>query len=122
MIKIKNESYPNGLPVGEAIVTKAYNLHSKIIIHTVGPRYYSDDLNLLKNCYMNSLKLAEQNNCMTIAFPSISTGAYGVPIEKSADIVNEVLSNFKSDIIKEIILVLYSERDFEIYKKSLAID
>ncbi|MBS3085334.1 O-acetyl-ADP-ribose deacetylase [Candidatus Pacearchaeota archaeon] len=118
-VRLRKEVIPNGLETGKAIVTKAYNLPAKIIIHTVGPRYYSGDINLLKNCYTNCLKLAEENNCESIAFPAISTGAYGCPIEKSAEIVSEVLENFKSDIIKEIILVLFDEEDYEIYKRVL---
>jgi O-acetyl-ADP-ribose deacetylase (regulator of RNase III) len=114
-LKIKNERYPKGLPVGEAIITKAYDLPSKFVIHTVGPRFYSQELSLLKNCYINSLKLAEKNNFNSIAFPSISTGAYGVPITKSVEVVNDVLSNYKSNVIKEIILVLFNEEDYKVY-------
>ena len=118
-VRLRKETIPNGLETGKAIMTKAYNFPAKIIIHTVGPRYYSGDINLLKNCYTNCLKLAEENNCESIAFPVISTGAYGCPIEKSAEIVSEVLEKFKSDIIKEIILVLFNEEDYEMYKKVL---
>jgi O-acetyl-ADP-ribose deacetylase (regulator of RNase III) len=118
-IKLRNDKLPNGLRTGEAVATKAYNLPAKIIIHTVGPRYYSDNLDLLKNCYINSLKLAEDNGCKSIAFPAIATGAYGTPIEKSAEIVKEVLDNYKSNIIKEVILVLFDKEDFEVYNSLL---
>ena len=113
--EIKRIRFPKGLPIGEAIKTKAYDIPAKILIHTVGPRFYKDDIDLLKNCYINSLKLAEENLCKSIAFPAISTGAYGVPIEKSAQIVKDVLSNYKSDIIEGIILVLLDEQDFKAY-------
>ena len=116
-IRLRNDKLPNGLATGEAVPTKAYNLPARIIIHTVGPRYYSDNLDLLKNCYINSLKLAEDNGCKSIAFPAISTGAYGTPIEKSVEIVKEVLDNYNSEIIEEIILVLFKKEDFEVYKK-----
>jgi len=118
-IKLRNDKLPNGLATGEAVATKAYNLPAKIIIHTVGPRYYSDNLDLLKNCYINSLKLAEDNSCKSIAFPAIATGAYGTPIEKSAEIVKGVLGNYNSKIIEEVILVLFDKNDFEVYKKIL---
>jgi O-acetyl-ADP-ribose deacetylase (regulator of RNase III) len=118
-IKLRNDKLPNGLATGEAVATKAYNLPAKIIIHTVGPRYYSDNLDLLKNCYINSLKLAEDNSCNSIAFPAIATGAYGTPIEKSAEIVKEVLENYKSNIIEEVILVLFDKEDFEVYNSLL---
>lgn len=115
--KLRDEKYPSGFPTGEAIATKAYNLPVKIIIHTVGPRVYSQDINLLKNCYVNCLKLAEENKCESIAFPAISTGAYGCPIEKSAEIVKEILNGYKSKIVKEITLVLWSKNDFEVYNR-----
>ena len=116
--EIRKNIYPNGLPIGQAVATKRYNLHTKIIVHTVGPKYYSQDINLLKNCYLNSLKIAEENNCSSIAFPAISTGAYGVPIEKSAEIVSGILKSFKSKNIEEIILVLHTKEDFEVYQKT----
>ncbi len=110
----------NGCETSEAKITKGYNLPAKYVIHTVGPRYkHGEDINLLKRCYENSLKLAEENKCESIAFPAIATGAFGVPIEKSAEIVKEVVSKFTSDSIKKIIFVLYSDGDFDIYKKEL---
>ena len=74
----------------------------------------------MKNCYINCLKLAEENNCESIAFPAISTGAYGCPIEKSAKIVKEVLSNYIARSLKEVILVLYSQKDYDVYNKEFA--
>jgi len=118
--QLTKEKYPNGLPTGEAVVTKAYNLPAKFIIHTVGPRYYKEDISLLKKCYLDCLKLAEENKCASIAFPAISTGAYGCPIEKSAEIVKEVLNNFKSEIVQEIKLVLYGQENFEVYSKIIS--
>lgn len=114
-IKLRKEKIPNGLKIGEAIITNAYNLPARIIIHTRGPRYYSEDINLLKNCYTNCLKLAEENDCNIISFPAISTGAYACPIEKSAEIVKEVLDNYKFRKLKEIILVLFDKEDFDVY-------
>ncbi|MDP2924779.1 MAG: macro domain-containing protein [Nanoarchaeota archaeon] len=121
-IKLRNEEFPHGLNTGEAVATKSYGINqAKILIHTVGPRYYSDDLNKLKDCYINSLKIAEENDCKSIAFPAIATGAYGTPIEKSAEIVKEVLSNYNSKIIEEVILVLFTEEDKEVYNKIFTI-
>ena len=122
--KLRQEKYPNGLPTGEAVVTKAYNLPAKIIIHTVGPRFYVETprkhgAESLRSCYINSLEVAEKENCESIAFPAISTGAYGFPIESSAEIVKNALASFKSRDIKEIILVLYNKEDYEVYKKIL---
>jgi len=116
--EVMSKQCPNGLEVGQVVITKGYNLPAKFIIHTVGPRVYCEDFNKLKDCYINSLKLAETNNCKSIAFPAISTGAYGCSIERSAEIVKEVLDNFRSNIIKKIILVLWTKEDYNVYIKN----
>lgn len=117
--KIRKEQYPDGLPTGEAVATKGYNLKARYIIHTVGPVYRRDDISLLKSCYLNSLKIAENLGCNTIAFPAISTGAYGVPVEESAKIVKGSLKDYSSKTIKELLLVLYSQKDYDTYKKEI---
>lgn len=86
-----------------------------MFIHTVGPVYGQDDVNLLADCYKNSLKLAEEYNCRSIAFPAISTGVYMVPIELSAKIVKDVVKDFKSDTIKEIWLVMHGQDHYRVY-------
>ena len=113
----------NGCSTGEAKITKGYNLPARYIIHTVGPIWQggrNNEPNLLKNCYLNSLKLAEKHNLKTIAFPAISTGAYGYPKEKAAKIalktVREYLKNSK---INEVIFILYTDRNYQIYKNLL---
>lgn len=115
--EIRKTKYPDGLPTGQAVITKGYNLKARYVIHTVGPVYEQDDVNLLADCYKNSLKLAEEYNCRSIAFPAISTGVYMVPIELSAKIVKDVVRNFKSDVIKEIRLVLYNSGDYKVYER-----
>lgn len=115
--KIRHEKYPKGLPTGQAVITKAYNLPCKYVIHTVGPKYRFEDISLLKDCYLNCLKIAEENHCKSVAFPSISTGVHGVPIEEAVKIVKEVFSSFDPNIIEEIFFVMYSENDFESYKE-----
>uniref|UniRef100_A0A915PG38 Macro domain-containing protein n=1 Tax=Setaria digitata TaxID=48799 RepID=A0A915PG38_9BILA len=82
----------NGCKVGEAKITGAYNMnHIKHVIHTVGPQVHSkvseDHRNLLKSCYIESLKLAATNNLRTIAFPCISTGIYGYPNDDACNVV-----------------------------------
>lgn len=115
--KIRKTKFPEGLPVGQAVITLAYDLPARYVIHTVGPVYKRDDISLLGECYLNSLKLAEEHNCASINFPAISAGAYGVPIGLSAKIVNETLAGFESDLIRAIGLVLFSENDYNTYRK-----
>lgn len=117
--EIRKERYPDGLPTGQAVATKGYNLKARHVIHTVGPIYKKQELSLLKDGYLNSLKIAEQLKCRKIAFPAISTGVYGVPIEESINVVQEVIDHYKSGFIEEIILVLFDEEDYEKYKKEL---
>lgn len=78
-----------GCPTGHAKITKGYNLPAEFIIHTVGPIYNDGSQNeavLLANCYRNSLQIAKENKCNSIAFPCISTGIYGYPLEAAAKI------------------------------------
>jgi len=116
-----------GCPTGEARITKAYRLPAKDVIHTVGPVWRGGNTGedeLLGNCYRNSLKLAEQNGVKTIAFPSISTGAYGFPIERAAPIavrtVRDAIDNTKS--IEKIIFVCFSQPDYEVYEKFMKLE
>jgi len=110
-----------GCETGEAKITRGYNLPAKYVIHTVGPIWQGGEYNEEENlasCYKNSLKLAVENNIKSIAFPSISTGAYGFPIEKAAPIALREVKNFleKNRAIEQVIFVLFSETDFQIYQ------
>lgn len=103
----------NGCKPGEAKATKAYNLDNKYIIHTVGPRYYSDPNPpaTLYNCYINCLKLADELGLESIAFPSISTGAFGYPIKEAVKICYQALHDYKPKTLKNIYLCIYPDRD-----------
>jgi O-acetyl-ADP-ribose deacetylase (regulator of RNase III) len=110
-----------GCETGQAKITKGYNLPVKYVIHTVGPVWQggeNKEEEKLASCYRNSLKLAIENNVKSIAFPSISTGAYKFPIEKAAPIAIREVKNFlkENKEIEEVIFVLFSERDFGIYQ------
>lgn len=114
-----------GCPTGEARITKGYRLHAKYVIHTAGPIWRggrNGEEELLQNCYRNSMKLAEQNGIKTIAFPSISTGAYGFPVERAVPIalrtVRESLEKARS--LEKIVFVCFSKTDYDIYQKSLS--
>jgi len=111
-----------GCQTGEAKITRGYNLPAKYVIHTVGPIWHGGNYGeeeKLANCYRNSLKLAAENRIKSIAFPSISTGAYGFPIEKAAPIALGKVKKFleKNNEIKEVVFVLFSDKDFQIYQQ-----
>jgi len=111
-------------PTGEARITPVFKLPAKYVIHTIGP-VYSDGLHgepeKLAACYRNSLALAAENGCKSIAFPCISTGVYGYPIEDAAKIaVREVKAflaakNAKDAEEMEVVFCCFSERDKRVY-------
>ncbi len=112
-----------GCPTGEARITMGYKLQAKHVIHTVGPVWRggkSGEDKLLRNCYQNSMKLAEQNGIKSIAFPSISTGAYGFPIERAAPIAVETVSESLREIerIEKVVFVCFAPSDYEVYRKA----
>lgn len=116
-----------GCKAGEAKITPGYRLPARFVIHTVGPVWTggnSGENQLLASCYSKSLALAEKNGVTSIAFPSISTGIYGYPIERAASIaVNTVNTCLKQgSSLKEIIFCCFSEEDCQVYKKALATD
>lgn len=109
-----------GCPTGEARITTAGNLPSKYVIHTVGPIYgshFGKEKELLYNSYYNSLKLALEYNLKSIAFPSISTGVYGYPIEEAIEVVFQAIKDFldSEEGIDEINLILFSDGNLKIY-------
>ena len=97
---------------GEAKITKGYNLPAKYVIHTTGPKYTGgnngEDL-LLKACYENALKLAEENGCESIAFPLISTGGYGFPKEEGIKIATDTITGYLENTDMDIYLVVYDK-------------
>lgn len=113
-----------GCKVGEAVITTGGKLPSIFVIHTVGPVWNngnkSEEENL-KKCYLNSLKLAVENKCKTIAFPSISTGIYKFPKDKAAKIAIETISNFLNENleIEKVILVSFDEENYQILRTQL---
>ena len=112
----------NGCKPGETKVTKAYKLPYKYIIHTVGPRYWSDPNppKTLENCYLNCLKLADELGLKSIAFPSISTGVFGYPVEEASKIFAKVVRNYKPKTIEIVYMVVYfDEKTQSIYKKEI---
>jgi O-acetyl-ADP-ribose deacetylase (regulator of RNase III) len=118
--KIRATEWPQGLPTGKAVVTSGGNLKARHVIHTVGPIWRGGNAGepeLLADAYRNSLKLAVSRGLRTIAFPSISTGAYGYPVQDASRValgtVKEFLKN--EDALEEVIFVLFSEHDLSVY-------
>ena len=113
-----------GCPTGEAKITKGYNLPAKFVIHTVGPVWrggQNREDELLASCYRNSLALAAQHGITSIAFPSISTGAYGFPFERAVNIALQTTSEFleSSRLPGQVVFVCFSVADSEIYSALL---
>lgn len=112
---LRDTQLPNGLPTGQAVITTGGNLPAKYVIHTVGPiygRHNGREAQLLADCYRNSVKVAVENKLKTIAFPSISTGAYCYPKREAAQVVGATVREIidqNSSI--EIRLVFFSPAD-----------
>jgi O-acetyl-ADP-ribose deacetylase (regulator of RNase III) len=110
-----------GCPTGEARVSKGYKLPAKWVIHTVGPVWkggQKNEENLLANCYRNSLHAAKERGVRTIAFPSISTGAYGFPLERATEIaLTETKTFLESDqTLEKVIFVCFGEKALNTYR------
>ena len=102
---------------GNAVITTGGNLPAKFVIHTVGPVWYggkNNEAEKLGDCYTNSLQVAVDNNCSTIAFPCISTGVYGYPAKEAAIIAVKTVSQFlrESDKIKKVVFVCFGDENF----------
>ncbi|BBD45525.1 MAG: O-acetyl-ADP-ribose deacetylase [Petrimonas sp.] len=112
----------NGCETGKAKITRGYRLPVKHVIHTVGPVWHGGSRNeesLLKECYVNSLKLADEQGLKSIAFPNISTGVYRFPKERAAEIAVDAVKNFPAKFVEEVTFVCFDEENFEIYKRRL---
>ena len=111
-----------GCETGQAKITRGYNLPAKHVIHTVGPVWHgggSGEEALLRDAYANSLSLAKENELASIAFPAISTGVYGFPKERAAEIAVETVKSFLETYDMEVILVAFSGADADRYRRLL---
>lgn len=118
--EIRRTTYPKGLPTGEAVITTGGNLGAKYVIHTVGPIYGrepSRESELLAACYRNCLSLASQHRVRSLAFPSISTGAYGYPKPEAAKIASKAIVQFlaQDEQIERVRLVFFLQRDARVF-------
>jgi O-acetyl-ADP-ribose deacetylase (regulator of RNase III) len=111
-----------GCPTGEAKVSGGYRLPAKHVIHTVGPVWaggHKGEENLLASCYRNSLKAAQDLKIKTIAFPSISTGAYGFPLERATEIALKETKKFleTDKTLSKVVFVCFGEKALNMYRK-----
>jgi O-acetyl-ADP-ribose deacetylase (regulator of RNase III) len=113
-----------GCQPGEAKITRGYHLPARFVIHTVGPIWRGgkhDEAQRLADCYRNSLQLALKNEIRTIAFPAISCGAYGYPIEDAAQIAFKTTRDFlaANDEIQKVIFAVWGEDVYQAYQRLL---
>jgi O-acetyl-ADP-ribose deacetylase (regulator of RNase III) len=118
--EIRRTRFPNGLPTGEAVITTGGKLPALYVIHTVGPVYGEQrgkEAELLANCYHNSLTLAVEKNLTSVAFPAISTGVFGYPSEKAAEVSSRTIENFLATDhqLQEVRLVFFHRGDAEVF-------
>ena len=119
---IRAERYPGGLPAGEAAITTGGSLPARFVIHTVGPVYGMNngrDAELLANCYVNSIDVAVAAGLRSIAFPSISTGAFGYPKHEAAKVASRAVTESleKNTGILDLRLVFFSDSDATMFLK-----
>jgi O-acetyl-ADP-ribose deacetylase (regulator of RNase III) len=110
-----------GCETGQAKITAGYRLPARHVIHTVGPIWRGgnhEEDQLLAECYRNALRLARQHEIRTIAFPSISTGAYGFPVDRAARIALREIKRFLEDnpVLEEVRIVCFDRRTFDSYQ------
>ncbi|HUQ30987.1 MAG TPA: O-acetyl-ADP-ribose deacetylase, partial [Pyrinomonadaceae bacterium] len=124
-LELRRTRYPDGLPTGEAVITSGGALIARYVIHTVGPIYGNhgkreEEAELLARCYRNTLKLAAQTSLNSIAFPSISTGAFGYPRAEAAMVASRAVAQFlKSETsIREVRLVFFQADDLNVFLKN----
>lgn len=118
----KIRAQQGGCKVGEAVITTAGNLKANYVIHTVGPVWNggkSGEAELLKNCYINSLKIASEHGIKSIAFPNISTGVYGYPLEEAAEIAITAVSGASFPKIETLTFVCFNQENYELYEQKL---
>jgi O-acetyl-ADP-ribose deacetylase len=114
-----------GCPTGDAKLTKGYRLPARYIIHTVGPVWrggQDGEAELLASCYRRSLEIAAANGIASLAFPSISTGIYGYPIEEAAKVAIDAARESLTELtaIREVIFCCFSADDLVVYEKQLS--
>lgn len=117
--RIRAERFPDGLPPGQAVATTAGDLPALWVIHTVGPVYAKgeDRSGLLASCHVESLRRADELGARTVAFPAISTGVYGYPVEEAAAVAVEAVRTADSDV-DEVRFVLFDREAYQAFDRA----
>ncbi len=118
---LRRTTYPEGLPTGSAVATTAGDLPARWVIHTVGPVYAAEDdpASLLSSCHTESLRVADELGARSVAFPAISTGVFGYPVELAAAVAIGAVTR-ASTRVREVRFVLFSDADREAFEGALA--
>jgi O-acetyl-ADP-ribose deacetylase (regulator of RNase III) len=118
--RIRAKQYPDGLPTGMAVATTAGNLPARWVIHTVGPVYSAreDRSRLLASCHIDSLRIADGIGARTVAFPAISTGVYGYPLELAAPIAIRSVLDARTNV-EAVEFVLFGEDAYQAFALAL---
>ncbi|MGH3794671.1 MAG: O-acetyl-ADP-ribose deacetylase [Pseudonocardiaceae bacterium] len=117
--KLRTGRYPDGLPTGQAIATTAGDLPAQWVIHTVGPVYASseDRSELLASCYRQSLRVADELTAQTVAFPAVSAGIYGWPLDDAARIALSTVAGMRTSV-REVRFVLFSDEILNAFQRA----
>jgi O-acetyl-ADP-ribose deacetylase len=118
--RLRTERYPDGLPTGQAVETPAGHLPARWVIHAVGPVYASreDRSGLLRNCHVEALRVADALGCATVAFPAISTGVYGYPLDLAAPVAIGAVTEVRSRV-QEVRFVLFDRPAYVAFERAL---
>jgi O-acetyl-ADP-ribose deacetylase (regulator of RNase III) len=113
--ELRRTRYPDGLPVGEAVLTTAGNLPARFVVHTVGPIWGADKAadKLLASCYRRAIELVDAEGLQSLSFPAISTGAYGYPRDRAAQVSSKAITEAlaRAHSVRIVRLVFYSDAD-----------
>jgi O-acetyl-ADP-ribose deacetylase (regulator of RNase III) len=119
--ELRRTAFPDGLPAGQAVATTAGKLPATWVIHTVGPVYSGStgDADLLASCHRESLRVADELGARTVAFPAISTGVYGYPLEKAAPVAVRAVRSARTEV-DEVRFVLFGRATYEAFERAAA--
>jgi len=121
--RIRDDRYPQGLPTGRAVATTAGDLPARWVIHTVGPVYsrHDDPAPLLASCHVESLLVADEVGAKSVAFPAISTGAYGYPVDEAAPVAVETVRDAETRV-ELVRFVLFGAQAFRAFQRAASRD